>query len=239
MEVLMNRKNTKILALSLCGAICISNVGCSNISKDETKKNVESNTDITNIKDIRTVKVNQDQAMLRFTTQNKAGSISSISLEEKDGNYIYIIDGIDKKGQNIVMTVDSNTSKVVESTPVGPASQEKKSNVLNFTIVKDLKSAIKEAFKKSGEDTYDQIDSYKLMYANNKNIYKLNLSNGETEKDKAKNKIVYVDASDLKLITGDERNKIEAIEKSIGSQTTTPPQTQENSTENKPATNQN
>src|SRR3712207_6589915 len=123
MEVIMNRKNTKLLALGLCTIICVSNVGCSNISKNKTKKNIESDVAITDIKDVRTVKVNQDQAMLRFTTQNRAGSISSLVLEERDGNYIYIIDGLDKKGQNIVMTVDSKTSKVIESKPVGQASQ--------------------------------------------------------------------------------------------------------------------
>lgn len=232
----MNRKNTKLLALGLCTIICVSNVGCSNISKNKTKKNIESDVAITDIKDVRTVKVNQDQAMLRFTTQNRAGSISSLVLEERDGNYIYIIDGLDKKGQNIVMTVDSKTSKVIESKPVGQASQEKKSNVLNFTIVKDIKLAIKEALKKS-EKTYDQVDSYKLMYSNNKNIYKFNLSNGETEKDKVKNKVIYMDASDLKIITGEEMNQVKSMEESISSQNTSPSQNQENPPENKSTTN--
>jgi|SRR3712207_4010374 len=236
MEVIMNRKNTKLLALGLCTIICVSNVGCSNISKNKTKKNIESDVAITDIKDVRTVKVNQDQAMLRFTTQNRAGSISSLVLEERDGNYIYIIDGLDKKGQNIVMTVDSKTSKVIESKPVGQASQEKKSNVLNFTIVKDIKLAIKEALKKS-EKTYDQVDSYKLMYSNNKNIYKFNLSNGETEKDKVKNKVIYMDASDLKIITGEEMNQVKSMEESISSQNTSPSQNQENPPENKSTTN--
>ena len=100
----MNNKNKKILALGLCSIMCITNVGCSSLGKKESKKKVETNVDLSNIKDIRTVKVNQDQAMLRFTTQNKAGSISSLILKEKDGKYIYSIDGIDKKGQGIIMT---------------------------------------------------------------------------------------------------------------------------------------
>ena len=84
----MNNKNKKILALGLCSIMCITNVGCSSLGKKESKKKVETNVDLSNIKDIRTVKVNQDQAMLRFTTQNKAGSISSLILKEKDGKYI-------------------------------------------------------------------------------------------------------------------------------------------------------
>lgn len=217
----MNNKNKKILALGLCSIMCITNVGCSSLGKKESKKKVETNVDLSNIKDIRTVKVNQDQAMLRFTTQNKAGSISSLILKEKDGKYIYSIDGIDKKGQGIIMTVDAKTSDVISSKPIVAASAEKKVNVLNFSIIKDLKLAIQAAFKNVDRDVYSQIDSYKLMYANNKNIYKFTFSNGETEKEKSKKKTVYIDASSLKAIGKEEESQIRSFEESLNNPTPT------------------
>lgn len=201
----MNKKSTKLLALGLCGIIGISNVGCSSIGKKEAKKNTEASLEDANIKDIRTVKVNQDQAMLRFTTQNKAGSISSLVLGQKDKNYIYTIDGIDKKGQNIIMKVDAKTSKVISNEIVGPASPEKKADVLNFAIIKDTKSALKAAFKKVDMDVYNQVDSYKLMYTNKKNTYKFIFSNGETEKEKIKVKTVLVNAENLKVIEEEKK----------------------------------
>ena len=117
------------------------------------------------------------------------------------------------------MTVDAKTSDVISSKPIVAASAEKKANVLNFSIIKDLKLAIQAAFKNVDRDVYSQIDSYKLMYANNKNIYKFTFSNGETEKEKSKKKTVYIDASSLKAIGKEEESQIRSFEESLNNPT--------------------
>lgn len=81
--------------------------------------------------------------------------------------------------------------------------------------------AIQAAFKNVDRDVYSQIDSYKLMYANNKNIYKFTFSNGETEKEKSKKKTVYIDASSLKAIGKEEESQIRSFEESLNNPTPT------------------
>ncbi|WP_101772454.1 PepSY domain-containing protein [Peptostreptococcus faecalis] len=183
--------------LSICLILGLSSVGCSNSSSSKNASNKES---IESVSDIRNMKfVTQQQAILRLTTSEKASSVYSITLSEVESKYIYSIDGLTKKGEKILMTVDAKSGDVIKKEIKGAASAEEKKNFIDFVPVLDVDKAGSKAISLSKED-YNHILSYTLYANNGKNIYKFTLGNPENSSSKTED--IYIDA-----VTGNQTDK--------------------------------
>ena len=208
-----NRKKIekKLLTLSICSILALSLAGCGSkiTGGDENKATVPSL-----VNELKSDKlIGLQAAMLKFTTAEKAGSISSVSLEEKEipvknekqdeaeeakteKKYIYTLEVISKKGLSQTMTIDAKTGDILSKTENGPASADIKANLLDFVPVMDVDEAAQLAAKASTKN-YTQVLSYQLFAKNGKNVFSFKLYDGD-----AKNaETVLVDAISGKILT--------------------------------------
>lgn len=208
-----NRKKIekKLLTLSICSILALSLAGCGSkiTGGDENKVTVPSL-----VNELKSDKlIGLQAAMLKFTTAEKAGSISSVSLEEKEipvknekqdeaeeakteKKYIYTLEVISKKGLSQTMTIDAKTGDILSKTENGPASADLKANLLDFVPVMDVDDAAQLAAKASTKK-YTQVLSYKLFAKNGMNVFSFKLYDGD-----AKNaETILVDATTGKILT--------------------------------------
>ena len=224
-----NRKKIekKLLTLSICSILALSLAGCGSkiTGGDENKATVPSL-----VNELKSDKlIGLQAAMLKFTTAEKAGSISSVSLEEKEipvknekqdeaeeakteKKYIYTLEVISKKGLSQTMTIDAKTGDILSKTENGPASADLKANLLDFVPVIDVDEAAQLAAKASTKN-YTQVLSYQLFAKNGKNVFSFKLYDGD-----AKNaETVLVDAISGKILT---KADLEASQTSSADKTT-------------------
>lgn len=208
-----NRKKIekKLLTLSICSILALSLAGCGSkiTGGDENKATVPSL-----VNELKSDKlIGLQAAMLKFTTAEKAGSISSVSLEEKEipvknekqdeaeeakteKKYIYTLEVISKKGLSQTMTIDAKTGDILSKTENGPASADLKANLLDFVPVIDVDEAAQAAVKASTKK-YTSVLSYKLFAKNSKNVFSFKLYDGD-----AKNaETVLIDGATGKTLT--------------------------------------
>ena len=208
-----NRKKIekKLLTLSICSILALSLAGCGSkiTGGDENKATVPSL-----VNELKSDKlIGLQAAMLKFTTAEKAGSISSVSLEEKEipvknekqdeaeeakteKKYIYTLEVISKKGLSQTMTIDAKTGDILSKTENGPASADLKANLLDFVPVMDVDEAAQLAAKASTKN-YTQVLSYQLFAKNGKNVFSFKLYDGD-----AKNaETVLIDGATGKTLT--------------------------------------
>lgn len=208
-----NRKKIekKLLTLSICSILALSLAGCGSkiTGGDENKATVPSL-----VNELKSDKlIGLQAAMLKFTTAEKAGSISSVSLEEKEipvknekqdeaeeakteKKYIYTLEVISKKGLSQTMTIDAKTGDILSKTENGPASADLKANLLDFVPVIDVDEAAQAAVKTSTKK-YTSVLSYKLFAKNGKNVFSFKLYDGD-----AKNaETVLIDGATGKTLT--------------------------------------
>ena len=209
-----NRKKIekKLLVFSMCSILAISLVGCGSKNAGDGDKNKASGPSLVN--ELKSEKlIGLQAALLKFTTTEKAGSVASVSLEEKEipvktekqdeaeeakteKKYIYTLEVISKKGLSQTMTIDAKTGDILTKTENGPASADLKANLLDFVPVMDVDEAAQLAAKASTKN-YTQVLSYKLFAKNGMNVFSFKLYDGD-----AKNaETVLVDAISGKILT--------------------------------------
>lgn len=209
-----NRKKIekKLLVFSMCSILAVSLVGCGSKNAGDGDKNKASGPSLVN--ELKSEKlIGLQAALLKFTTAEKAGSVASVSLEEKDipiktekqdeaeeakteKKYIYTLEVISKKGLSQTMTIDAKTGDILSKTENGPASADLKANLLDFVPVMDVDEAAQLAAKASTKN-YTQVLSYQLFAKNGKNVFSFKLYDGD-----AKNaETVLVDAISGKILT--------------------------------------
>ena len=209
-----NRKKIekKLLVFSMCSILAISLVGCGSKNAGDGDKNKASGPSLVN--ELKSEKlIGLQAALLKFTTAEKAGSVASVSLEEKEipvktekqdeaeeakteKKYIYTLEVISKKGLSHTMTIDAKTGDILSKTENGPASADLKANLLDFVPVMDVDEAAQLAAKASTKN-YTQVLSYKLFAKNGMNVFSFKLYDGD-----AKNaETVLVDAISGKILT--------------------------------------
>lgn len=175
---------TRFIAVSMCFLIGFSAVGCGNSKEDEKEV---STTALKDFLDVRTAKIiNLQQAILTFTSKNKAGSISSVKLEPVDGKYIYTIEAITKDSRDVLLTIDASSGKTTQKKDTGIASADKKKNLVDFVPVLDVEKAAEKATSYSTKDFF-QVVSYKLYFHNGINIYEFTLGDGSSSKKDSEN----------------------------------------------------
>lgn len=209
-----NRKKIekKLLALTMCSILALSLAGCGSKNAGDGDKNKASGPSLVN--ELKSEKlIGLQAALLKFTTAEKAGSVASVSLEEKEipvktekqdeaeeakteKKYIYTLEVISKKGLSQTMTIDAKTGDILTKTENGPASADLKANLLDFVPVMDVDEAAQLAAKASTKN-YTQVLSYQLFAKNGKNVFSFKLYDGD-----AKNaETVLVDAISGKILT--------------------------------------
>ena len=209
-----NRKKIekKLLVFSMCSILAVSLVGCGSKNAGDGDKNKASGPSLVN--ELKSEKlIGLQAALLKFTTAEKAGSVASVSLEEKEipvktekqdeaeeakteKKYIYTLEVISKKGLSQTMTIDAKTGDILTKTENGPASADLKANLLDFVPVMDVDEAAQLAAKASTKN-YTQVLSYKLFAKNGMNVFSFKLYDGD-----AKNaETVLVDAISGKILT--------------------------------------
>ena len=208
-----NRKKIekKLLTLSICSILALSLAGCGSkiTGGDENKATVPSL-----VNELKSDKlIGLQAAMLKFTTAEKAGSISSVSLEEKEipvknekqdeaeeakteKKYIYTLEVISKKGLSQTMTIDAKTGDILSKTENGPASADIKANLLDFVPVMDVDEAAQLAAKASTKN-YTQVLSYKLFAKNGMNVFSFKLYDGDVKNTET----VLIDGATGKILT--------------------------------------
>ena len=196
----------------MCSILAISLVGCGSKNAGDGDKNKASGPSLVN--ELKSEKlIGLQAALLKFTTTEKAGSVASVSLEEKEipvktekqdeaeeakteKKYIYTLEVISKKGLSQTMTIDAKTGDILTKTENGPASADLKANLLDFVPVMDVDEAAQLAAKASTKN-YTQVLSYKLFAKNGMNVFSFKLYDGD-----AKNaETVLVDAISGKILT--------------------------------------
>lgn len=209
-----NRKKIekKLLVFSMCSILAISLVGCGSKNAGDGDKNKASGPSLVN--ELKSEKlIGLQAALLKFTTAEKAGSVASVSLEEKDipvktekkdeaeeakteKKYIYTLEVISKKGLSQTMTIDAKTGDILSKTENGPASADLKANLLDFVPVMDVDEAAQLAAKASTKN-YTQVLSYKLFAKNGMNVFSFKLYDGDVKNTET----VLVDAISGKILT--------------------------------------
>lgn len=209
-----NRKKIekKLLVFSMCSILALSLVGCGSKNAGDGDKNKASGPSLVN--ELKSEKlIGLQAALLKFTTAEKAGSVASVSLEEKDipvktekkdeaeeakteKKYIYTLEVISKKGLSQTMTIDAKTGDILSKTENGPASADLKANLLDFVPVMDVDEAAQLAAKASTKN-YTQILSYKLFAKNGMNVFSFKLYDGDVKNTET----VLVDAISGKILT--------------------------------------
>ena len=77
------RIEKKLLALSMCSILALSLAGCGSKNADGGKEQQASGPSL--VTELKSEKlIGLQAALLKFTTAEKAGSVSSVSLEEKE-----------------------------------------------------------------------------------------------------------------------------------------------------------
>ena len=206
------KKNIKRgLILSSCVLMCLSAVGCgSGKDKKSDKKNVETSE---NIMDVRTAKIiNQQQAILKFTTDNKAGSVVSIELVPSGDNYTYTLDAVNKKGVEFIYTIDAKSGNISKKEEKGPIDKANAPEYIDFVPVLDIDKAGKAAVQLAENPDANQILAYKLFSDGGKNIYQITLTDGG-EGEAAKNEKILIDAVTGKKLTEEDIKKAEENKK--------------------------
>ena len=209
-----NRKKIekKLLALTMCSILALSLAGCGSKNAGDGDVNKASGPSLVN--ELKSEKlIGLQAALLKFTTAEKAGSVASVSLEEKEipvktekqdeaeeakteKKYIYTLEVISKKGLSQTMTIDAKTGDILSKTENGPASADLKANLLDFVPVMDVDEAAQLAAKASTKK-YTQVLSYKLFAKNGMNVFSFKLYDGD-----AKNaETIVVDATTGKILT--------------------------------------
>lgn len=206
------RIEKKLLALSMCSILALSLAGCGDKNASGDGNHQASGPSLVN--ELKSEKlIGLQAALLKFTTAEKAGSVSSVSLEEKEvpvktdkqeesqeakteKKYIYTLEVISKKGVSQTMTIDAKTGTVLGKTDNGPASAEMKSNLLGFVTLMDVDDAAQAATKASTKK-YTQVLSYKLFAKNGKNVFSFKLYGGDAKNSET----VLVDATTGKTLT--------------------------------------
>lgn len=209
-----NRKKIekKLLVFSMCSILALSLVGCGSKNAGDGDKNKASGPSLVN--ELKSEKlIGLQAALLKFTTAEKAGSVASVSLEEKDipiktekkdeaeeakteKKYIYTLEVISKKGLSQTMTIDAKTGDILSKTENGPASADLKANLLDFVPVMDVDEAAQLATKASTKN-YTQVLSYKLFAKNGKNVFSFNLYDGDVKNTET----VLIDGATGKTLT--------------------------------------
>lgn len=209
-----NRKKIekKLLVFSMCSILAVSLVGCGSKNAGDGDKNKASGPSLVN--ELKSEKlIGLQAALLKFTTAEKAGSVASVSLEEKDipvktekkdeaeeakteKKYIYTLEVISKKGLSQTMTIDAKTGDILSKTENGPASADLKANLLDFVPVMDVDEAAQLAAKASTKN-YTQVLSYKLFAKNGMNVFSFKLYDGDVKNTET----VLVDAISGKILT--------------------------------------
>ena len=209
-----NRKKIekKLLVFSMCSILALSLVGCGSKNAGDGDKNKASGPSLGN--ELKSEKlIGLQAALLKFTTAEKAGSVASVSLEEKDipvktekkdeaeeakteKKYIYTLEVISKKGLSQTMTIDAKTGDILSKTENGPASADLKANLLDFVPVMDVDEAAQLAAKASTKN-YTQVLSYKLFAKNGMNVFSFKLYDGDVKNTET----VLVDAISGKILT--------------------------------------
>lgn len=209
-----NRKKIekKLLVFSMCSILAISLVGCGSKNAGDGDKNKASGPSLVN--ELKSEKlIGLQAALLKFTTAEKAGSVASVSLEEKEipvktekqdeaeeakteKKYIYTLEVISKKGLSQTMTIDAKTGDILSKTENGPASADLKANLLDFVPVMDVDEAAQLAAKASTKN-YTQVLSYKLFAKNGMNVFSFKLYDGDVKNTET----VLVDAISGKILT--------------------------------------
>lgn len=206
------RIEKKLLALSMCSILAISLAGCGDKNANGSGNHQASRPSLVN--ELKSEKlIGLQAALLKFTTAEKAGSVSSVSLEEKEvpvktdkqeesqeakteKKYIYTLEVISKKGVSQTMTIDAKTGTVLGKTDNGPASAEMKSNLLGFVTLMDVDEAAQVATKASTKK-YTQVLSYQLFAKNGKNVFSFKLYGGDAKNSET----ILVDATTGKTLT--------------------------------------
>lgn len=209
-----NRKKIekKLLVFSMCSILAVSLVGCGSKNAGDGDKNKASGPSLVN--ELKSEKlIGLQAALLKFTTAEKAGSVASVSLEEKEipvktekqdeaeeakteKKYIYTLEVISKKGLSQTMTIDAKTGDILTKTENGPASADLKANLLDFVPVMDVDEAAQLAAKASTKN-YTQVLSYKLFAKNGMNVFSFKLYDGDVKNTET----VLVDAISGKILT--------------------------------------
>ena len=202
----------KLLALSMCSILALSLAGCGDKNANGSGNHQASGPSLVN--ELKSEKlIGLQAALLKFTTAEKAGSVSSVSLEEKEvpvktdkqeesqkakteKKYIYTLEVISKKGVSQTMTIDAKTGTVLGKTDNGPASAEMKSNLLGFVTLMDVDEAAQVATKASAKN-YTQVLSYQLFAKNGKNVFSFKLYGGDAKNSET----ILVDATTGKTLT--------------------------------------
>lgn len=202
----------KLLALSMCSILALSLAGCGDKNANGSGNHQASGPSLVN--ELKSEKlIGLQAALLKFTTTEKAGSVSSVSLEEKEvpvktdkqeesqkakteKKYIYTLEVISKKGVSQTMTIDAKTGTVLGKTDNGPASAEMKSNLLGFVTLMDVDEAAQVATKASTKK-YTQVLSYQLFAKNGKNVFSFKLYGGDAKNSET----ILVDATTGKTLT--------------------------------------
>ena len=209
-----NRKKIekKLLVFSMCSILALSLVGCGSKNAGDGDKNKASGPSLVN--ELKSEKlIGLQAALLKFTTAEKAGSVASVNLEEKEipiktekqdeaeeakteKKYIYTLEVISKKGLSQTMTIDAKTGDILSKTENGPASADLKANLLDFVPVMDVDEAAQLAAKASTKN-YTQVLSYKLFAKNGMNVFSFKLYDGDVKNTET----VLVDAISGKILT--------------------------------------
>ncbi len=224
----MKKNIKKGLIVSSCLLMCLSAVGCGKKDVKKSSKNTESSEDIM---DVRAAKiVNQQQAILQFTTANKAGSVISIELVPSKDKYTYTLDGVDKKGIEYIYTIDAQSGSVSKKEEKGPIDKANQPEYIDFVPVLDIEKAGKAAIKLASNPDLNQILSYKLYSDGGKNIYQITLTDGG-EGDSAKTEKILIDAVSGKKLSEDEIKKAEENKKEADAKKAAEKKSKSNSTQ--------
>lgn len=205
---LSSKKNIylkKLAILSLCLGLGLSFVGCGAKSTSDTDAKNQSEKAHS---DIRTPNlINQQQAILKFTTAESAGTVLSVDLSKSNGKYVYTVDAATKKGINQILKIDAKTGNIINEENKGNIDREKLLNSIDFSPVMDVSEALTKAFNSLKDKSFDEVLSYKLYGLNKTNIYKFTLGNGETKNDKPVTTEVYLNAVTGEIMTKDMATK--------------------------------
>ncbi len=206
----MKNKIKKGLIISSCFLMCLTAVGCSKDGKDAGK---DSSKKILEVNDARNAKIiNQQEAILQFTTVNKAGSVISVELIPVNDTYNYILDAVDKKGNEFIYTIEGKTGNILKKEEKGPINKAKQTEYIDFVPVIDVDKAGKAAIEIANKPELNEVSAYKLYAQGGKNIYLVTLTNGGKGED-AKVEKVLIDAFTGKKLTEEEIKNAEEMKK--------------------------
>ena len=184
----------KLLRIGLCICACFvigaSMVGCANNSKPKVQYTYA---------DLRTKKIyNQQQALLLFTTENPASSIISVKLTSKNGKFYYIVDGTNKKNIRKIYLIDAQNGKILKKEDQGLLDKTKITGFIDFVPVMDIDKIGAIATKALKDKDCYQMIGYSLYSEDDKNVYKLIFTNGDSKNPKYE--VVYIDGVSGKVV---------------------------------------